>query len=100
MKDSDLDRLLQSATGSNVDAPIDMPFGFDTRVVALWRANGNGMVRGLSRLVRRVALVAAVIIIIATAGSYYEIDKTRDINQPFSNEFAFADSAIQQEFGQ
>jgi hypothetical protein len=100
MKDADLDRLLHSAAGAKEEAPIEPPFGFDTRVVALWRANGNGAVRGLSGLVRRVALIAGAVIVIATAGTFRVINQSRDINGPFANEFAIADSAIQDEVGQ
>ncbi len=100
MRDSDLDRLLHSAAGAKDDAPIEAPFGFDTRVVALWRANGNGTARGLSQLVRRVSLIAAAVIVIATAGAYRVINESRDVNGPFANEFAIADSAIQDEVGQ
>ena len=38
MKDHEIDRLLRSAAQSGDEAPAEMPFGFDTRVVALWRA--------------------------------------------------------------
>src|SRR5207253_1791985 len=37
MKDVDLDRLLRSASHLKDDAPVEMPFGFDTRVIALSR---------------------------------------------------------------
>jgi hypothetical protein len=100
MKDADLDRLLHSAAGGPEEAEIEMPFGFDTRVVARWRANGNGSVRGLRLLVRRVAIIAAAIIVVATAGIYREISQSREMNGPFANEFAIADSVIQDEVGQ
>ena len=35
MKDQ-VDRLLRSAAQAGDEAPAEMPFGFDTRVVALW----------------------------------------------------------------
>ena len=41
MKDVDLDRLLRAAAQTKEDAPAEMPFGFDTRVIALSRKNGN-----------------------------------------------------------
>ena len=38
MKDQKIDRLLRSAAQAREEAPAEMPFGFDTRVVALWPA--------------------------------------------------------------
>ena len=104
MKD-DLDRLLKSASAARTgqgpaNEPIEMPFGFDTRVVALWRANanGNGGLRALNDFIRRVALVATAIIVVASAGAFYEIGRNRDLSEPSaSNEFAIADSLIQDE---
>jgi len=96
----DLDRLLRAAAKTKEDAPIEAPFGFDTRVIALWRANGNGVSRALTRLIRRVALVAAVVMVAATIGAYRETIQSRDVDESFANEFAIADSAIQEEFPQ
>ena len=100
MKDVDLDRLLRSAARTKDDAPVEMPFGFDTRVVALWRSNGNGTIRGLTRFIRRVVLAASAVIILASAGAYFEIDQKGQSNDVSANEFAIADSAIQDEFVQ
>jgi hypothetical protein len=100
MKDVDLDRLLKSAAESAGGESIEMPFGFETRVVALWRANGNGATRGLSLLLRRVALVAAAVIVVTGAGVYYQINQSRELSEPSANEFAIADSVIQGEFAQ
>ncbi len=100
MKDVDLDRLLRAAAETKDDAPIEAPFGFDTRVIALWRANGNGASRALTRLIRRVALVAAAVIVAATIGAYREVKQSQDTSEVFANEFAIADSAIQEEFPQ
>jgi len=100
MKDVDLDRLLRAAAKTKDDAPIEAPFGFDTRVIALWRANGNGASRALTRLIRRVALVAAAVMVAATIGAYREVKQSRDVGEVFANEFAIADSAIQEEFSQ
>ena len=38
MKDSDLQRLLRAAAETVSDQPDEMPFGFETRVLADWRA--------------------------------------------------------------
>ncbi len=48
-----LDRLLRAAAKEKDETPVEMPLGFDTRVVALSRRNGNGAAFGA--LLRRVA---------------------------------------------
>src|SRR5450631_3137859 len=72
--DPKIDRLLRSAAQGNEDVSPAVPFGFDTRVVALWRAErppGNS--NGLARLLRRVAFTAASVIVISSAAALYEI---------------------------
>jgi len=76
-----------------------MPFGFDTRVVALWRA-GLPTANGIVSLVRRAAALAAAVIVIATIAAVREANQSREIGESFANEFAIADSAIQNEFSQ
>jgi hypothetical protein len=100
--DRDLEKLLKSAAEAPEDERLEMPFGFDTRVVALWRSgtNGNGMVRTISVMVRRVALLATAVIVVAGAGIYLQANRNNDLNEPSANEFAIADSVIQDEFGQ
>ena len=94
---TNLDRLLRSAARASEDESPAAPFGFDTRVVALWRVsraiNGNG----LARLVRRVAVAAMTVIVIASAAALYEGKVERDADEAYGNEFAIADSAIQNE---
>jgi hypothetical protein len=97
MSDFDLARLLRSAAQAGDEAPPEMPFGFDTRVVALSHRNGNG--RAMSGLLRRVALMAAAVIVLATAGAYLEFNSTDSLFAS-GNEFAIADSAIQDEVAQ
>ncbi len=67
MNDVDLDRLLRAAAQAKDEAPVEMPLGFDTRVIALSRRSGNGAAFGA--LLRRVALAAAAVIVFATAGA-------------------------------
>lgn len=93
----DLDRLLRAAAQAKDDAPVEMPLGFDTRVIALSR-NGNGA--AFSALLRRVALVAAAVIILATGGAWLEFNRNDDASLASGNEFAIADSAIQDEVAQ
>jgi len=96
-RDVDLARLLRSAAQAKDEPPIEMPFGFDTRVVALSRRNGNGTVFGA--LLRRVAFAAAAVIVFATAGAYLEFNRNGDAIAASGNEFAIADSVIQDEVG-
>ena len=97
MKSDNIDRLLRSAAHRDEEQPAAMPFGFDTRVVALWRAalpTGNGVMQ----LLRRVAVLSAAVIIISTVAAVREANQSREIRESFTNEFAIADSAIQDEF--
>jgi hypothetical protein len=99
MKDHEVDRLLRSAAQAVDEAPAEMPFGFDTRVIAVWRslaANPNG----LASLLRRIALLSAVVIAISTLAAVGEIKESREQDNDFTNEFAIADTAIQDEFSQ
>jgi hypothetical protein len=101
-RNSALGRLLRSAA----EVPEEQaapPFGFETRVVALWReghhaADGSG--NGILRLVRRVTLAATLVILLSSTASFRELRKTADAIEPSENEFAIADSAIQNEFYQ
>ena len=98
MKDVDLDRLLRSAATVKEDAPVEMPFGFDTRVIALSRKNGNGA--AFATLLRRIAFAAAGVIVLASAGAYFEFDRNGDAFAGAGNDYAIADSVIQDEVGQ
>ncbi len=98
MKDQKIDRLLRSAAQASEEVPVPMPFGFDTRVVALWRASAI-KANGLTPLLRRVALLSAAVIVISTVAAVREARQNREqLGDSFSNEFAIADSAIQDEF--
>ena len=99
MKDHEIDRLLRSAAKTGNEAPAEMPFGFDTRVIALWRglaANPNG----ISSLLRRVALLSTAVIVISTLAAVRELKQSQEQSNDFTNEFAIADTAIQDEFSQ
>jgi hypothetical protein len=95
--DPKLDRLLRSAATEDQEESPTVPFGFETRVVAMWRASRSGNGNGLARLIRRVAFAAMTVIVIASAAALYETNQERDADEPFGNEFAIADSAIQSE---
>ena len=97
MKNEQIDRLLQSAAQADEAIPAAMPFGFDTRVVALWRA-GTPKANGVMQLLRRVAVLSIAVIVISTIAAIREANQSREIRESFANEFAIADSAIQDEF--
>ena len=97
MKNEQIDRLLQSAAQADERVPAAMPFGFDTRVVALWRA-GMPKANGVMQLLRRVAVLSMAVIVISTVAAIREANQSREIRESFANEFAIADSAIQDEF--
>jgi hypothetical protein len=96
--DEKLNRLLRSAALTRDENPTSLPFGFDTRVVALWRSIATKP-NGLANLLRNVALISVTVAVVAAVGAFWEIRQSREIGEPFSNEFAIADSAIQSEFG-
>jgi hypothetical protein len=101
MKDHEIDRLLRSAAQAGEEAPAEMPFGFDTRVVARWsRSRGTAKPNGVASLLRRVALLSAAVIAISTLAAVREIKQSREQYNDFTNEFAIADTAIQDEFSQ
>ena len=96
MKKSDhiLHRLFHAAAGPT---PIsEMPFGFDTRVLALARElspNGSAVI---ALFAQRAAMIALAIIALATAGLY----STSISNNDLPTEYAMADTAIQNNLGE
>jgi|SRR5262245_38961547 len=100
MKDQEIDRLLRSAARAAADeVPAEMPFGFDTRTVAVWHALA-AKPNGVASLLRRVALVSAVVIVISMLAAVRELKQSREQYSELTNEFAIADRAIQDEFSQ
>ena len=97
MKNEPIDRLLRSAGQADEEVPATLPFGFDTRVVALWRA-GTPKENGVMQLLRRVAVLSIAVIVISTIAAIREANQSREIRGSLTNEFAIADSAIQDEF--
>jgi hypothetical protein len=99
MKDEKIDRLLRSAAEAREEEPVGMPFGFDTRVVALWSGSRRTLrSNGVVSLLRRVALLSAAVIVISTIAAIREANQSREIGESLANEFTIADSAIQDEF--
>jgi hypothetical protein len=99
MKDQEIDRLLRSAAQVREEEAVSMPFGLDTRVVALWRAAALRP-NGITSLVRSMAVLSAVVIVVSTIAAVREASQSREIGESFTNEFAIADTAIQDEFSQ
>jgi hypothetical protein len=100
MKDQ-IDRLLRSAAQADDEAPAEMPFGFDTRVVALRsRSRGATKPNGIASLLRRVALLSSAVIVLSTLAAVLELKQSQEQSNDFTNEFAIADTAIQDEFSQ
>jgi hypothetical protein len=97
--DPKIDRLLRSAAQAHEDVPAAMPFGFDTRLVALWRSSMKKP-NGLTPLLRRIALLSTVVIVVSTIAAAREAGQNRKLGESFANEYAIADSAIQDEFSQ
>jgi len=98
MKDADvrLHRLLRAARGEET-TPADAPFGLATRVVARWREGQSRSADApeLLRLVRRVTVAAAIVAVLATGGAYWQFGEQIDAAEPFTNVYAFADTAIE-----
>jgi hypothetical protein len=99
MKEEKIDRLLRSASRARNEAEPAMPFGFDTRVVALWHA-AMPKANGVMSLVQRVTILSVAVIVISTIAALREASQNREIGESFANEFAIADTAIQNEFSQ
>ena len=100
MKDQ-VDRLLRSAARAGDEAPAEMPFGFDTRVVARWsHSRAAAKPNGVASLLRRVALLSSAVIVVSTLAAVLELKQSQEQSNDFTNEFAIADTAIQDEFSQ
>lgn len=102
MKSSDLslDRLLRAAAATTSDQAHEMPYGFDSRVLAQARANQEGDLVAVGRLLRRVILLSLGVIALASAGAYHELRQSDDLGESLTDEYAIADSAIGRVFEQ
>jgi hypothetical protein len=101
-RDTDLDRLLRSAAKAE-EAPVEeAPFGFETRVISLWRAGQAPPddVADLTRFLRRTGVIALAVLALASAAGYQQFSANAERAFPQDNEYAIADSAIQSEFSQ
>lgn len=99
--DRELARLLRAAAAAPAELPpAQAPFGFETRVVALWRAGRASIpdAADLTRFVWRIGAIAFVVLTLATAGAYQQLSAEEQQTTPHTNDYAIADSAIQTEF--
>jgi hypothetical protein len=101
MKPADVDRLLRSAAQAPEPRATEAPFGFDTRVVASWRAGNGGAndIADLSRFLRRAGVIAGAVLVVAGAAAYRQYRDEATFAAP-TNEYAIGDSAVQTEFSQ
>jgi len=100
--DAALDRLLRSAANAGDPAAPEVPYGFETRVVALWRA-GQALpdeVADLSRFLRRTGVIACAVLALASAAAYQQFRDNAERAFPQNNEYAIADTEIQTEFSE
>jgi hypothetical protein len=102
MKAADLDRLFRSAADASEPAVSEVPYGFETRVVAFWRSGKQGRldVTELSRFLRRAGAIACAVVILAGAAAYRQYRDETKFASTATNEYAIADAAIQTEFSQ
>ncbi len=95
--DDELARLFRSAAAAPNDIPDAPPFGFETRVVAQWRAGRSarsGDLREIARLFRRLGAVAVVVIASASAAAYWQIQQDDELREPLVNAYAIVDNEI------
>jgi hypothetical protein len=98
--DTDLDRLLRSAAKAEEPPVEGAPFGFQTRVISLWRASlaAPDDVADLTRFLRRTGVIAFAVLVLASAAAYRQFSDNAERAIPQNNEYAIADSEIQTEF--
>jgi hypothetical protein len=95
MRDPEIDRLLRAAAAASEGLAAEMPFGFDTRVVALTQAErGANETWQFARLVRRIAIGAMVVTACASAAAYWQMNENDELGEPLTNAYAIADNAI------
>lgn len=101
MNPADVDRLLRAAARAPDESAAKAPFGFETRIVAAWRAATGSVNDGadLSRFLRRAGLIAGAVLVLAGGAAYRQYRDEIKFAAP-TNEYAIADSTIQTEFSQ
>jgi len=92
--DEILDRLFPAATVAA--PPAEMPFGFDTRVLALTRASSPNGSAFIALFAQRAAMIALAVIALASVGVYRASTSDNDLPA----EYTMADNAIQSSLGE
>jgi hypothetical protein len=92
--DEILDRLFRAATVAA--PPAEMPFGFDTRVLALARASSPNGSAFIALFAQRAVIIALAVIALASVGVYRASTSDNDLPA----EYAMADNAIQSSLGE
>ena len=95
-RDEILQRLFRAAAEPEI-AP-EMPFGFDTRVLAIARQFVPGTSAVIALFARRAVAISLAIIALASAGVYGVARSER--NAELTNEYGIVDSAIQSNLGE
>lgn len=97
MREPDLDRLFRAASATPDEPPAEMPFGFDTRVLANARVQraGNGDVSVFARIFRRVTLSGVIVTILAGSAAWWQLRQNDELDSPTANAYAIADTAIE-----
>jgi len=89
-----LDRLFRAAIAPV--PPKEMPFGFDTRVLALVRASSPNASAIIALFAQRAAMIALAVIALASVGVY----RASTSNDDLPAEYAMTDNAIQSSLGE
>ena len=89
-----LDCLFRAATAPAPSA--EMPFGFDSRVLALARASSPNRSVLIALFAQRAALIALAVLALASVGVY----RASTSNNDLPAEYAMADNAIQSSLGE
>ena len=96
--DEAIDRLLRAAASAPGPEATELPFGFDTRVVALCRAQraekGSDFWQ-FARMFRRVALSAAMFTVFAGGAAFWQFQQNSYLDEPDTSAYAIADTAIE-----
>ena len=98
MRDPDQQRLFRAAAEARDDAPAEMPFGFDTRVLAAARGEApasTGEAWEFVRLFRRIATAATIVALCAGAAAFWQLRENDELDEPTANAYAMADTMIE-----
>ena len=97
-RESELQRLLRAARGES--SASEMPYGFDTRVVALARATQREPRReapAVARFLTRIAAAAVIVAVFASAATYWQLEENDELAEPLTNAYAMVDTALNSE---